>query len=130
MTGSNRFEGADVQLAGIIAGGDEAGHYVFSITPKEGRPLYGEYFMIFEENENDFNIEIGLFGYWNDTSVGTTHPAFRVAFSADDAWRIEQLIRSSFSEKTMLPNYMRAGFLGGVRCRPNWIVQETPERWQ
>jgi hypothetical protein len=128
MAGTNRFQSADVQLAGIIAGGDEAGHYVFSITPKEGAPLYGEYSKKFEENGNDFNIEIGLFGYSNNTSVGTTHPAFRAAFSAEDCFTVERLIRTFFSSSTMFPTSIRAGFLGGVCFRPNWIVQEALER--
>jgi hypothetical protein len=130
MVGSNRFQGAQFQLAGMIAGGDERGHLVFSVTPKEGTPLYGEYFMIFEKNENDFNIEIGMFGYWNNTSVGTTHPAFRLAFSGEDCLAVEQSIARFFSDNTMLPKSIRDGFLGGVRFRPNWIVLEASERRQ
>jgi hypothetical protein len=112
MTGTNRFQGAQFQLAGMIAGGDERGHLVFSVTPKEGTPLYGEYFMIFEKNENDFNIEIGMFGYWNNTSVGTTHPAFRLAFSAEDCLAVEQSIASFFSDNRKLPRSIGAEFLG------------------
>jgi hypothetical protein len=97
------FEQAHVQLAGIIRGGDEAGHLVFGITPQEGPPLYGEYFEIFEENGNDFNIEIGMFGYVNDESVGTTHPYFRAAFPAEDCLAVERLIRSFFRPTLCFP---------------------------
>jgi len=90
--------------------------------------LYGEYIEIFEPNGNDFNIEIGMFGFTYAEMVGS--PEARQHFSLEERWMAEQLIRSFFTNPSNVMRGYTAGvrFLGGVRFRPGWIIQKSPDR--
>jgi hypothetical protein len=126
MTDSNSFANARIKLAGTARGVDEAGHRIYVIERSDGTVLAGEYFEVF--NGNDFNLEIGMFGFCHRNGVGNPHPSARLHFSAEDTLAAEKLIRSFFSTPSVamdkwqyVPNVR---FLGGVSFRPNWIIPE------
>jgi hypothetical protein len=101
---------------------------LFKITQSTGQVLYGNYIYAFAENENDFDIEIGLFGYVDPYATGDLHPAYRQHFTAEESSAAERLIRSYFLSNSFDHGFLPpARFLGGVSFRPNWIVQKSPE---
>jgi hypothetical protein len=130
MTNTNRFANARVGSGGSVRGGDMLAHDLFKIEGPDGSTFYGDYTYIFLENGYDFNIEIDAFGYIDPQRVGSTDPAAREQFSAEECSAAEQLIRSYFlSEpdiyrKRFLPP---ARFAGSVSFQPNWIVQRPSD---
>jgi hypothetical protein len=131
MTTSNNFANVRIESGGSVRGPDEMGHDLFKITRAIGPDLYGDYFYVGPEDGNDFDIEVGLFGYTNPHDAGALNPSFREHFSAEDASAAEQLIRSYFlsnpaifRERFLMPP---ARFQGGVSFRPNWILQKPPK---
>jgi hypothetical protein len=103
------------------------GHDLFKITRAAGPVVYGEYIFFFGEDGNDFNVEMGPFGYTDPHDAGVLDPSFREDFSAEESSAAEQSIRSYFSnpaifkERFLMPP---ARFLGDISFRPNWIVQK------
>jgi hypothetical protein len=126
----NTFANARIKLGGTARGVDEAGHHVYVVERSDGPALTGEYFEVF--NGNDFNIEIGMFGFTYRGEVGNLHPSVRLHFSAEDSFSAEQLIRSFFQTPSVAMDKWQyvptVRFLGGVSFRPNWIIQNSAER--
>jgi hypothetical protein len=126
MTNTDTFAGARVEFSGIVWDVDHTPHDVFEID-RAGEPaLYGGYFLVSPtDNENEFNTEIGLFGYIGRLDVGNPDPTLRQQFTAAESQAIERLIRSFFSN----PNVFDEQFLppvrslGRVNFRPNWIIK-------
>src|SRR5436305_15176452 len=96
MTVVNSFANARIKSGGSVRGADERRHDLFEISGDTGPTLYGDYFYVGPEGGNDFNIEIGMFGYTDPHEAGTPDPRFRQHSSAEDAYAAEQLIRSYF----------------------------------
>jgi hypothetical protein len=130
MSGTDTFADARVEFAGVVWDVDHTPHDVFKIE-RAGEPaLYGDYFLVSpSDNENEFNTEIGLFGYLGRLDVGNPDPTLRQQFAGEERQAVERLIRSYFSN----PNVFDDQFLPPVRClggvsfRPNWIIQKSPE---
>jgi hypothetical protein len=116
----------------MVGGVDEKGHDMFMVERAGGPALFGEYIEIFEENENDFNIEISMFGFTNSGNAGNPHPSARQHFSAEESLAAQQLIQDFFSTPSVVMEKWEhspvARFLGGVRFRPDWILQNCPKR--
>jgi hypothetical protein len=53
------------------------------------------------DNENDFNIEIGRFGYLGYLDVGNPDPTLRQRFTAEERLAIERLICLFFSNPSI-----------------------------
>jgi hypothetical protein len=126
MTNINSFINARVWRHGGVRGADEKGHDLFMVERIDGAPLYGDYVEVFEENENDFNIEVGMFGFLSRNNVGNPHLGAREQFSFEECETVKQLLRSFFLNSDEMKKKWRshpdARFLGDVRFRPNWIV--------
>jgi hypothetical protein len=131
MTKAGTFEDARVRFVGSVRGVDDGGHDMFMIDRTEGPALYGEYFEIFDESGNDFNIEIGAFGFTNKENAGNPYPSARLHFSAAELSSARQLIQDHFSNSEVVMEKWQytpgARFLGGVRFRPDWIIEEPSE---
>jgi hypothetical protein len=131
MTGTNAFANARIENYGNVGGADDGSHDVFKIEGAGQPVLYGDYFYVFPNNGNDFNIEIGVFGYVSPNNIGNLHPQARQHFSPEEADSIEHLIRSYFLSSPSI--FTKAWqppvkFLGRVSFRPNWIIQNPPLR--
>jgi hypothetical protein len=129
-SGVNSFAGASIELAGSFRGVDEAGHDLFLIQRTAGPILFGEYFEApTGANENDFNIEIGAFGFANPENAGNPDPNARQRFSAEECSAAKQLIQSYFSNPSVVLDRWQSmpevRFLGGVRFRPDWIIPDS-----
>ncbi len=127
MTDPNSFTNARVGFGGLVSGADEKPHDLFKIEREDSPVLFGDYILAFLEDGNHFNVEIGPFGYVDPYYAGDLNPSRRRHFSAEECSAAEQLISIFFSgpgvfDKRFLP---REDFLGGIRFRPNWIIQET-----
>jgi hypothetical protein len=135
------FSNAKISLAGILGGrdgtADERHHEAFKIERTEGPALYGDYIIILQENGYDFNLEIGLFGYyavdWSGLIgvyyFGDLDPAARLHFSRAECLSVQKLIRSFFSEpEVLLKKFLRARFLGRIDFRPDWIIESSNEQ--
>ncbi len=127
------FAGARIEFAGVVwdvDGTDGTPHDLFAIE-RAGEPsLYGDYFLVSpSDDENEFNAEIGLFGYRGRLDVGNPDPSLRERFSAEECEAIERLIRSAFSNPNIFDEEIAppVRYLGGVSFRPNWIIQKLPE---
>jgi hypothetical protein len=81
MTTADAFERARVEFAGIVWDVDHIPHAVFKVE-RAGEPaLYGDYFSVSpSNNDNEFNTEIGLFGYLGYLDVGNPDPTLRKQF--------------------------------------------------
>ncbi|HEY4405238.1 MAG TPA: hypothetical protein VGN55_11400 [Xanthobacteraceae bacterium] len=127
MTSGNSFKGARIRSVGMVRGVDEGGHDMFRVERTAGPFLYGEYFEVFEENENDFNIEIGAFGFTNEDNAGNPYPSAREHFSAEECSSAQELVQQYFSNPRAVMDKWEgaphARFLGGVRFRPDWIIR-------
>jgi hypothetical protein len=128
MTNVNTFAGARIRLAGKVRGVDEKGHDVYIVDRTEGPALFGEYFEVSPgENENHFNIEIGHFGFTNPESAGNPYPSARQGFSTEEVAAAQKLIQDFFSNPGVVMEVWQhtpeVRFLGGVRFRLDWIVQ-------
>jgi hypothetical protein len=127
MGSVNAFADARIEAAGSVRGADEVGHDLFEIERDDGPPPLRRLYLRFSRPEkNDFNIEIGVFGYVDPYNVGNPHPKARHHFSAEESAAIEGLIRSYFLSNPPIyaQRHLVPGFLGGVTFRPNWILQE------
>jgi hypothetical protein len=102
-------------------------HDLFKIESPEIPTFYGDYIYSFLENEYDFNIDIGVFGFVDPQRVGSSDPAAREQFSAEECLAAEHLIRSYFlSEPEIFKRLLGGRFVGGMSFRPNWIVKRLP----
>ncbi len=131
MTNTDTFAGAVVGFAGIVWDADHTAHDVFSIKRATEPALYGDYFLVSPiHDENEFNTEIGVFGYRGRLDVGSLVPALRQQFSSEECRSIEQLIGSFFSKPGIFDDQFLPPIscLGGVSFRPNWIIRTPPER--
>jgi hypothetical protein len=124
---ADTFANARIKLAGIALGADEAGHHVYVVELSDDQTLTGEYFEVF--SGNDFNIEIGMFGFASRNGVGNPHASARLHFSPEDILVAEQMIRSFFSDPRVAMDKWQhvpgVRFLGGVSFRPNWIIRKS-----
>jgi hypothetical protein len=84
MSSADTVTNARIESGDMLPGWDEMGHRVFRIARAAGPVLYGEYFFVSEEDGNDFNVEIGPFGYTDPYDAGVLDPSFREHFSAED----------------------------------------------
>jgi hypothetical protein len=130
MTDHNTFTNARIGFGGALSGADQKPHYLFKIEGSDGPVLFGDYIFAYTEDRNHFNVEIGPFGYVDPYYAGDLNPSSRRHFSAEECAAAEQLIRSFFStpgvfDKRFLP---REAFLGGIRFRPNLIIQGPHDR--
>jgi hypothetical protein len=121
------FDGGAAGFAGLIRGGDEAGHFIFEVCLPSSSSLYGEWRVKFEANENDFNVEIVSFGYPIRENASNPHPGARRRFSAEEQNIIQRLITALISSadarKKVFPfGGKKARFLGGIRFSPGWII--------
>src|SRR5260370_19754527 len=99
MTNANAFTGARIEFAGIVWDADHGAHDLFLIERASEPALYGDYFLVWpSDNENEFNTEIGLFGYTGRLDVGNPNPTLRQRFNAEECRAIEHLIHSFFSD--------------------------------
>jgi hypothetical protein len=131
MTNASTFKNARVQFVGSVRGVDDGGHDMFVVDRTEGPALYGEYFEVFGENKNDFNIEVGAFGFTNKENAGNPYPSARQHFSAAECSSAQQLIQDYFSNSDVVMEKWQytpsARFLGGVTFRPGWIIPKPAE---
>jgi hypothetical protein len=132
MPSANTFADARISLAGRIGGVDERGHSMFMVERTRGPTLFREYFEISGEiNENDFNIEIGVFGFTDLEDAGNPYPSARQHFSAEEGLAAHKLIQDFFSTPSVvMKTWQRTPgvrFLGGVSFRPDWILQSDPK---
>jgi hypothetical protein len=129
MANSDMFTNARVEEAGSTRGDDDGSHDLFKVVRSDGSVLYGEFKLLFMENGNDFNIEIGLFGYLESRYLGSADPTRRLQFSGEEAATLEGSIRSAFLANQGFCNFLApARFTGGVTFRPNWIIKGSSER--
>lgn len=131
MRQSNSFTNARLEPAGSVRGGDDDRHDIFKIERPGHPPLYGDYIYVFPDQGDDFNVEIGVFGYLDMYAVGDLDPRYRQRLSPGEASTVEQLIRSYFlsdppiyAKRFLMPP---SRFLGGVSFRPNWLLLEQSE---
>jgi hypothetical protein len=120
-----------VGFAGIVWDVDHTAHDVFKIERATEPALYGDYFLVSPtHDENEFNTEIGLFGYCGRLDVGSLDLTLRQQFSSEECQSIEQLIRSFFSKPGIFDDRFLPPIrcLGGVSFRPNWILRIPPKR--
>jgi hypothetical protein len=124
MSAINRFANGRVIAGGDTSGDDDRNHMLFRIEGSGSPPIYGEYIYQFLENENDFNVEIDLFGYLDYHFLGSPNPSKRQSFSAGEASTAEGLIRSFFLSDPDIyrQSFLRPRFAGGVSFRPDWVV--------
>jgi hypothetical protein len=129
MASSETFTNARVDKAGSTRGDDDGFHDLFKVVRTDGPVLYGEFKLLYMENGNDFNIEIGPFGYLEYCYLGSSDPTRRLRFSAEEAATLEKLIRSAFLANQGFCNSLPpARFMGGVTFRPDWIIDGSNER--
>jgi hypothetical protein len=134
------FSGAKVSLGGHLGGRDGTAdgrhHDAFKIERTEGPALYGDYLYVFQDNGNDFNLEIGLFGYYEvgwSGHVGVHYfgdldPNTRLHFSRAECAAAERLIRQFFADPANILRYSSsARFLGRTDFRPDWIIESSQE---
>jgi hypothetical protein len=67
MTKDNSFTDAVITFGGSVRGAEPWGHDLFKILRPEAPILFGEYILVFPNNGDAFNIEIGYFGYRDRT---------------------------------------------------------------
>jgi hypothetical protein len=129
---TNTFKGARTELFGSVRGVDECGHLVFAVVKTDGGNLYGEFFEVgMPENDNDFNVEVGEFGFTDPENVGNPHPGARRHFSVEECATAEVLVRKLLSDPDVVLKRWRfvpgIRFLGGVTFRPGWIICDSSE---
>jgi len=118
------FADASIKFAGVLRGADEEPHYLVGIARADGSRLFGGYKHAWLENGNDFNVEIEPFGYVEKHHVGNTKR--QLAFSVEECFAVEQLIRSFFSDLEVCKKGFDIGgnFLGNITFQPDWIIQK------
>jgi hypothetical protein len=127
MTSTNAFTDARVEFSGTVWDLDHKPHEVFKIERVRESTLYGDYFFVFPPDDDpEFNIEIGLFGYPGRLDAGNPDPTLRERFTADESRAVEQLIRSFFLDpNTFAERFPPPEKCVGISFRPNWIVRKT-----
>jgi hypothetical protein len=133
MASANTFEDARIELFGSVRGVDEGGHLMFGVARTNGDDVYGEFFEVgMPENDNDFNVEVGEFGFTNPENVGNPHPGARRHFSVEECTAVENMIRKFLSNPDVVLKRWRLvpgiRFLGGVTFRPGWVICNSSER--
>lgn len=112
---------ARVGFAGIVWDAAHVPHDLFEVE-RDGEPtLYGDYFLITDDDE--FKLEIGVFGYPGKLDVGNPDPRLRQGFSPAKCRGIELLIRSFFLDPaTFLDQFPPPARCVDASFRPNWII--------
>ena len=128
MTRTNRFTNARISDGGSTRGGDMSSHDLFKIEGPDGPTFYGDYIYSCLENGNDFNIDIGTFGYVDPQRVASSDPTAREQFSGEECSAAEKLILTRFLSEPDIyrKRSLKANFVGGVKLstrldRPNTI---------
>jgi hypothetical protein len=117
-----------VGFAGLVRGSDEQGHDLFQVV-YNGVPLYGEYKRRFAKNNNDFDIDIVSFGYFDFRNVGDINNITKKAFSAQESEFYSSMIKALFCDpiaahlRSELRIFSRESFkfLGDVRFLSGWV---------
>jgi len=111
---------------GHTMGFDDEPHDTIVVKRAEGPDLTGEFKYLYRGG-NDFDIEIGPFGYTRENDVGAVDR--RRFFSATECKAIEALIRSFFAEPDTFTKEFGplVRYLGGLTFQPNWILQKRTE---
>jgi hypothetical protein len=126
-TSMMNFEDGAACFAGLVRGGDEAGHFVFQLRLPAFPDIYGEWRPNWEANEIDFDVEIVTFGYLDRENVSNPNPGARRQFSADQKNIIQRLTTALFlsaeARQGIAPFSSKKGhFLGRVRFRTGWLI--------
>jgi hypothetical protein len=73
-----------------------------------------------------------MFAFTNPRNAGNPDPSARQHFSADESLAAQQLVQDFLSTPSVVMEKWQhspaARFLGGVRFRPDWILQSAPKR--
>ncbi|GLQ99386.1 hypothetical protein [Dyella mobilis] len=84
------FEDGRARFSGGIRGWDELGHETFCVE-LNGDPRYGEAVTVFEQEGDNFGLEIISFGYHSTGYVGMP-ASTRAPFSAVDIEKIKSMV--------------------------------------
>jgi hypothetical protein len=92
--------------------------------------------VVYQDNGNDFNLEVGLFGYYEVSWSGVVgvhyfgdlDPNARLQFSRAECVAAARLIHQFLSHPANVLRYSGpARFLGRVDFRPDWIIESNQE---
>jgi hypothetical protein len=122
--GRARFSGS---IAGYVFSVDERPHETFCVEVN-GLDFFGEIHKIFDENGNNYNIEILSFGYKNKEDAGApVDENWTVAFTKLQIEWIANIIRQLISVASKIddpPFVLRRAkelFLGNVIFKNGWV---------